>query len=380
MADIVRRHRNDLEARTHLTVAQRRVLSAMDLCRTAALGGHVDVCSGCGYEHPAYNSCRNRHCPKCQALQQERWIRARSQRLLPVAHFHVVFTLPSELRRLTKAYARDVLDALCRAASETLIALGQSRLQATIGITTVLHTWTRKLEFHPHVHGLVTAGGFAAERSEWRATSKQYLFPVEAMRDVFRAKMIAALSACYAEGTFARFDDFDDPEGFERLMRRIAAKDWVVYAKKPFREVGHVLRYLGRYTHRVAIANSRLVNVTDSAVSFRTKEGKVITLDPVEFLRRFVQHVLPVGFHKIRHYGLYAASLAEKRELARERLSTGQSQPRVEAARAADVSDSWADRLREITGRDVSRCPACDAGLLRLPIPTQRAPPPGSSP
>jgi len=156
-------------------------------------------------------------------------------------------------------------------------------------------------------------------------------------------------------------------------MRRVAAKSWVVYAKKPFREVGHVLRYLGRYTHRVAIANSRLVNVTDSTVSFRTKEGKVTTLGPIEFLRRFIQHVLPAGFHKIRHYGLYAASLAERRELARARLSPGHPPPL--ATRAAGVNDSWADRLREITGRDVSRCPACDAGLIRRPIPTQRAPP-----
>jgi hypothetical protein len=375
MADIVRRHRKELEARTHLSVAQRRVLSAIDLCRTAALGGHVDVCSGCGYEHPAYNSCRNRHCPKCQALQQEKWIRARSQRLLPVRHFHVVFTLPSELRRLAKAYPREVLDALCRAASETLIALGRSRLQATIGITTVLHTWTRKLEYHPHVHGLVTAGGFAVERSDWKPTSKQYLFPVEAMREVYRAKMLSALSVRHAEGAFARFDDFDDPEGFERLMRRVAAKDWVVYAKKPFREVGHVLRYLGRYTHRVAIANSRLVHVTDTEVSFRTKEGKVVTLEPAEFLRRFVQHVLPDGFHKIRHYGLYAASLAHKRELARKRLSPDRPQARVETPSASSTSDSWIDRLRELTGRDVSRCPACDAELVRLPIPNQQAPP-----
>jgi hypothetical protein len=308
IADIVRRHRAELTARVHLSAAQRRVLSAVELCRTAALGGHVDVCTGCGYEHPAYNSCRNRHCPKCQALQQEKWIRARSEHLLPVKHFHVVFTLPSELRDLARAYPRETFDALMRAASETLLEFGRSRLDATLGMTMVLHSWTRKLEFHPHVHGLVTAGGLRADAAEWKGTTNRYLFPVEAMRIVFRAKMLAALHSLYESGALARFNAFEDPEGFPSLMRRIAKKHWVIYAKKPFREVGHVLRYLGRYTHRVAIANSRLVDVTDTFVSFRTKEGKLLALHPVEFLRRFLLHVLPDRFHKIRHYGLYAAT------------------------------------------------------------------------
>jgi hypothetical protein len=375
MADIVRRHRAELEARVHLSVAQRRVLSAMELCRTAALGGHLDVCVGCGYEHPAYNSCRNRHCPKCEALRQEKWIGARSERLLPAKHFHVVFTLPSELRGLAKAYPNEVFDTLLRAASETLLEIGHSRLQATLGITMVLHTWTRKLEFHPHVHGLVTAGGLRTDGTEWKATSERYLFPIEMMRLVFRGKMLAALGALYAEGGFARFDAFDDPEGFERLMRRVAAKNWVVYAKKPFREVGHVLRYLGRYTHRVAIANGRLVDVTDASVSFRTKEGKVLTLEPVEFLRRFVQHVLPDGFHKIRHYGLYsAAGVSERLELARQRLTSKGSEPSVESPRPSAIV-SWIERLHELTGRDVSRCPACNAVLTRVPLPRQQAPP-----
>lgn len=381
IADIVRRHRAELAVRVHLSAEQRRVLSAIELCRTAALGGHVDVCAGCGHEHPAYNSCRNRHCPKCQALQQEKWIRARSEQLLPVPHFHVVFTVPSELRSLARAYPREVFDALLRVASETLVEFGQSRLGATVGVTMVLHTWTRKLEFHPHVHGLVTAGGLRVDGAEWKATGRKYLFPVEAMRRVFRAKMLAALGSLHTARKFACFAAFQDPEGFEALMRRIAAKPWVVYAKKPFREVGHVLRYLGRYTHRVAIANSRLVDVTDTSVSFGTKEGKVLTLEPVEFLRRFLQHVLPDGFHKIRHYGLYAGSSAEKRELARQRLSpAGQavSRPPGAAVSHGDLvsgGDTWMDQLHALTGRDVSRCPSCGGALVRVPVPSQRAPP-----
>jgi hypothetical protein len=374
IADIVRRHRSELESRMHLSVAERRVLSAIELCRTAALGGHLEVCAGCGYERPAYNSCRNRHCPKCQALQQERWIRARADRLVPVKHFHVVFTLPSELRRLAKTYPRDVFDALLSAASQTLLELGHSRLDATLGITTVLHTWTRKLEVHPHVHCLVTAGGILSDGAAWKATSDKYLFPAEALRIVFRAKVLAALGKLFDAGSFARFADFEDPEAFERLMRRIANKDWVVYAKKPFREVEHVLRYLGRYTHRVAIANSRLVAVTDSCVSFRTKAGKVLTLESVEFLRRFLQHVLPARFHKIRHFGLYAASSTHERELARQRLSP--LSPALPAdGPAPAASDSLRDRVLQLTGHDICLCPTCNAVLARVPIPRQQAPP-----
>lgn len=377
MADIVRRHRAELETLAQLSIAQRRVLSAMELCRTAALGGHLDVCIGCGYEHPAYNSCRNRHCPKCQALQQEKWIGARSERLLPTKHFHVVFTLPSELRGLAKMYPRDVFAALVHAASQTLLDLGHSRLRATLGITMVLHTWTRKLEFHPHVHGLVTAGGLDVDSAEWMATSQTFLFPVAAMSVVFRAKMLAALGQLYAQGGFVRFEDFNDPEAFGRLMCRVAKKTWVVYAKKPFREVGHVLRYLGRYTHRVAIANSRLVDVTDTTVSFRTKEGKVTTLKPVEFLRRFLQHVLPDRFHKIRHYGLYAASAAkEQLEVARQQLAPGRSAQAATTLPSASLRVSWIEQLRTLTGHDVTRCPCCAGVLASMPLPRQQAPPP----
>jgi hypothetical protein len=239
----------------------------------------------------------------------------------------------------------------------------------------VLHTWTRKLEFHPHVHALVTAGGLQLDGNKWSATSDKYLFPVEALRFVFRAKMLAALGALHAERRFARFEAFLDPEGFDRLMRCVAAKTWVVYAKKPFRQVGHVLRYLGRYTHRVAIANSRLVDVTHSSVSFRTKEGKLTTLESVEFLRRFVQHVLPDGFHKIRHYGLYSATgTKQKLELAREHLLPKPATSLFIPPRLTGLV-SWSERLRELTGRDVSRCPTCNATLQHLPLPRQQAPP-----
>jgi hypothetical protein len=373
IAEIVRRHRAKLEAEMHLTLAERRVLDAIELCRTAALGGHVDVCRACGYEHPAYNSCRNRHCPKCQALAQERWIAARSERLLPVRHFHVVFTLPSELRPVAKFRRAELFDALFAAASETLLELGRTHLSAQLGITMVLHTWTRDLRLHPHVHAIVTAGGLDDQGEQWKPSSRTYLFPVKMMSKLLRGKMMAALRQLYEQGVFAGFDDFADPEGFDRLMARIAKSKWVVYAKKPFRDAHFVLRYLGRYTHRVAISSSRLVHVSDDVVTFRAKDGKSVSLPPVEFLRRFLLHVLPDGLHKIRHYGLYSGAHAAGRlSTARACLPTHDSvslsPPHVEL--------SWAELLRSLTGRDVHRCPRCGGLVEHVPVvPTARAPP-----
>jgi hypothetical protein len=374
IADIVRQHRAALEAQVHLTLAQRRVLSAIALCRTAELGGHVDVCRSCGFERPAYNSCRNRHCPKCQALRQEKWIAARTERLLSVRHFHVVFTLPSELRVLARHAPREIFGALFAAASETLLQLAETRLGARLGVTMVLHTWTRELRFHPHVHALVTAGGLALDGSRWAPSNSKYLFPVEVMGALLRGKMMAALRALHARGAFASFEHFADPEGFDRLMQKLArAKKWIVYAKRPFERVDHVLKYLGRYTHRVGIANSRLVDVTDDAVTFRTKNGQTVTVKPVEFLRRFVQHVLPDGLHKIRHYGLYAGAAEDARLVAQQHLAPKASTMNT----ATPTASSWTEQLRNVTGRDVHHCPRCGDAIQHRPVPAQigRAPP-----
>lgn len=377
IADIVRRHRAQLEAETRLTPAQRRVLSAIELCRTAALGGHLDVCRSCGYEHPAYNSCRNRHCPKCQALAQEHWIAARAERLLPVGHFHVVFTLPSELRGLARHAPEHIFNALFAAASQVLLELSETRLRAKPGITMVLHTWTRKLEFHPHVHTIVTAGGLACDGERWIAANPKYLFPIEMMGALLRAKMMAALSRLYAHGAFARFTTFEDPEAFSRLMGRLARLQWIVYAKKPFRRALHVLHYLGRYTHRVAISNSRLVDVSDELVTFRTKSGGLAALPPREFLRRFLLHVLPDGFNKIRHYGLYASAHAVTALTAARASLT--NDPALSRSIVKHTSTTpWAALLIQLTGRDPDACPRCGALLDHqpLPAPQSRAPPP----
>jgi len=364
-ADIVRAHRPRLESLIRLGPNQRRALIDIERCRTAALGGHIDQCTACGHEHPSYNSCRNRHCPKCQALAQERWIEAQRARMLDVPHFHVVFTIPAELRPLAAFARRVVFDALFEVAARTLRAFARSRLSATVGATLVLHTWTRKLEFHPHIHAIVTGGGLARDGERWSPSQRAFLFPVKAMSKVFRAKMLAFLRRAYRGGRFAHFPDFQDPEAFARLARSVANVDWHLYAKPSFDRAKHVLEYLGRYTHRVGLANSRILDVSESAVTFRTKGDATTTVDPVTLLRRFVQHVLPRGFHKIRHVGLYASQ--RKRVRAQELLGRPALPP---------PKSSWRERLFALTGRDVSVCPACGCPFVRrLPLPIARAPP-----
>jgi putative transposase/transposase-like zinc-binding protein len=367
IADIVRGHRAQLESVQPLTRSQKRVLTDIAQCRTAALGGHLDRCETCGYEHPSYNSCRNRHCPKCQALAQEIWIETRRQRMLDVRHFHVVFTLPSELRPLAAFAPQVVLHALMQAAQRTLLALAKTRLRATVGVTQVLHTWTRKLQYHPHVHAIVTGGGLALDGDSWRPAASRFLLPVHALSKVFRGKMMAALGDAYRHGAFDRFDDFRDPEGFMRMMARVARLSWNVYAKAPFKKGRHVLDYLGRYTHRVGIANSRILAVSRNAIRFRTKGPGTETVSPVEFLRRLVGHVLPGGFHKIRHAGLYAPAAARRCDSARAYLVDNVTPLHRR---------SWRDWLAQLTGRDVTRCPLCGATLVTLVAPRCRDPPP----
>jgi hypothetical protein len=282
--------------------------------------------------------------------------------------------LPSQLRALGKRYPREIFGALFAAASETLLELGQTRLGGLLGVTMMLHTWTRDLRFHPHVHALVTAGVLARDGACWLPSRSTYLFPVEVMGQLLRGKMLDALRRLETQGAFLRFPDFADPEAFDQLMRALSRKKWIVYAKKPFRRVEHVLAYLGRYTHRIGIANSRLVEVHDDAIVFRTKNGKTTSLEPVEFLRRFVQHVLPNGFHKIRHYGLYAGGAGATRQQAIDGLAA--TPPAV--APSAAARPSWIEQLRQLTGRDVERCPCCGGVIEHRPlvaIRPARAPP-----
>jgi hypothetical protein len=337
------------------------VLTDIVQCRTAVLGGHLDECEHCGYEHPSYNSCRNRHCPKCQGLAQQKWIDGQRARLVDAPHFHVVFTLPAELRSLA-AFAPTVLHAmLFKCAAATLLAFGRSRLSATIGAKLVLHTWTKELRYHPHVHAIVTAGGVQANGT-WAPARQNFLFPVKAMSRVFRGKMRAALHRAHQDGAFRGFDDFCDPEAFERLRRRLAQLDWYVYAKRSFGRAKYVLEYLGRYTHRVALSNSRILSASGARVILRTRGDGRVAMTGVELLHRFVQHVLPRRFHKIRHYGLYAAR------------KSGQIARQTPAPRALPALD-FREHLHLLTGRDVTRCPRCGCPVSTRALPAARSPP-----
>lgn len=360
VADIVRLHRAALESRESLNRQQRRVLTAIGQCRTAALGGHMEVCEHGDFERIAYNSCRDRHCPKCQALAQERWLDKEIQRLLDVPHFHLVFTIPAELRFLARQYPAKFYGALFRAATRTLLKLFRTRLKATPGLLLVLHTWTRELTFHPHLHVLATAGGLALDGSGMVAGGKKYLFPVKMMGKVFRAKMLNALGKLQEKDAFPEV-----PKAFYATrMASVSDLDWVVYAKKPFRHSSHVAAYLARYTHRVGIANSRIQDVTADRITFATKNGKTATVHPVEFLHRLVQHVLPPGFHKIRHAGLYG-SVQAGGLLERARAIVGSCRkPRKEPT---DL-----ERLEQAS----RTCPICGGTLRRTPLPSAiRAPP-----
>ena len=377
IAEIFRAHGDRYRHAHALTREQRAVMRAIEICRTEALGGHLDVCTHCRYERPAYNSCRTRHCPKCQSLAQARWIEQRLTRTLETPYFHVVFTLPSELRALALVNRRTVFAMLFAAASQTLLALGRdpARLGATLGITAVLHTWTRALQFHPHLHCIVTGGGLARDGARWVPARGTYLFPGKVLSRLFRGTLLAALTRAYARGELRLSGpcaELADPVRFARLRDQLYRQEWVVYVKRPFAGVAHVFRYLGRYTHRVALSNHRLQAIDDHAVRFATKHGQCVTLSPQEFIRRFLLHVLPAYFVKIRHYGLLAPQNAKSRlERARQLLAVPATEklPATIAPPALPPDRDWRVRLRALTGVGLSRCPHCPTGtLIRRPL------------
>jgi hypothetical protein len=354
-----------------LSREQRQALRAIAVCRTPALGGHVDVCAGCGFERPAYHSCRNRHCPKCQNLAQARWIEQRMKRVVDVDYFHVVFTLPAALRPLALAHRRQVFALLMRAAAQTLLTLGRDpkRLGAELGITAVLHTWTRALAFHPHVHCIVTAGGLTADRRRWRPARQRHLFPVKVLGALFRGKVLAGLQQRLARGELST----PDPPATRRSLGALHGTPWLVYVKRPFGGAKRLFQYLGRYTHRVGLSNQRLVSVTDDAVTFRTKDGRTLTLPPEEFLRRLLLHVLPAGFVKIRHSGLFASRQVSAALPIVQRLLA--DRPPLEEP---ESPSSWTVLFQRLTGIDLTRCPRCAQSTLdrRVLFPYAGRPPP----
>ncbi len=341
VADIFRAYGEHYKAvnQGHLSLNQLKVISAITRCRTAQLGGHQLHCEQCDTDLIAYNSCRNRHCPKCQASAAKRWLKARQTQLLPVDYYHVVFTLPAAVSQLAFYNKADMYGLLFSAAAQTLstIARDHKHLGADIGATMVLHTWGSAMTHHPHVHCIVPGGGISADEHKWQACKKGFFLPVKVLSRLFRRLFVEGLRQLYADGRLQFFGGLTDiaaPEHFDKWCAQQQHHEWVVYAKRPFAGPEAVLAYLSRYTHRVAIANSRLREINDKHVSFGFKDyrlkgrskQKTMQLDTGEFMRRFMLHVLPSGFHRIRHYGL----LASRSKLALARRLLDMPAPEVE--------------------------------------------------
>ena len=375
VADILRAHGAVYRATHPVSARQATVMHRLAQCRTAALGGHVDTCSQCGFVRISYNSCRDRHCPKCQASDRERWIQTRLERILPVEHFHVVFTLPDHLNPVVLRNQAALYNLLFAAASKTLQALAADpkRLGAQIGFTAILHTWGQNLLFHPHLHCVVTAGGLSDDGQRWIKTRPGYLFPVKVLGRLFRGTFLAGLQDLYQTGRLSLAGStapLADPRAFAALRDRLYRQDWVVYAKPPFAGTDHVFRYLGRYSHRVAIANSRLLSLQDGIVAFRYKDYRrpgrwdVLHLAAEEFIRRFLLHVLPTRFVRIRHYGLLAGRHIHGRlQQARRLLAQAAHEPQ---APTSDAADAELPRIAVgHTDDDRDRCPRCQSPLTR---------------
>ena len=368
LATIVRAHGAAYQRAHPLCRAQRRALRAIASCRTAALGGHRAVCTACGAERITYNSCRNRHCPKCQRVATERWLDARRREVLPIPYFHVVFTLPHTLNPLAQSHPRLIYQLLFQAAASTLTRFGRDprQLGGDLGGTAVLHTWGQTLTQHVHVHCVVTGGALAPGGTRWIPARPGFLFAVRALAKVFRGRYLAGLRRAFDRGDLhltGGLATLAEPTAFAAWLDELCTQAWVVYCKPPFAGPEHVLAYLGRDTHRVALSNDRLVAVADGRVRFRWRDYadgdrvKLMELDIDEFLRRFLLHIVPDGFVRIRHFGL----------LANRRRAAALAQCRVLLTHPPPVErpESVRDLMLRLTGVDIERCPVCQQGRLQ---------------
>ena len=384
VAHIFRLYGEAFRQKHRLCRVQLQAMRAIENCRTAVLGGHLYRCDECGSEKNVYNSCRNRHCPKCQCLDKERWIERRRNELLPVPYFHVVFTLPEELNILALGNPEVIYDLLFHSASQTLleIAADPKHLGARLGLLAILHTWGQTLVLHPHLHCIVPGGGPSNDGERWMAASERFLLSVRVLAPVFRGKFLAGLKALYQEGRLsltAGAEKLRDPLVFHNLLDRLYRKSWWVYSKPPFG--GPELRYLARYTHRVALSNHRLVRVADYQVTFTYKDysqngrRREMTLPVEEFIRRFLLHVLPHRFVRIRYYGLLANRHRDRQlERCRALLETVPPAPVSES----DEREDWQTVYQRVTGRDPTLCAECGHGHLHLirKLPALGKPPP----
>ena len=366
LADIFRAY-GESHRRDHPSpVSHLKVIEAMERCRTAALGGHLEQCNTCGYERPAYNSCRNRHGPKCQSLAKVKWLNKQKSEILPVGYFHLVFTLPHELNGLILTNKKILLSHLFKAVGETLVDFGHTRLGGQIGFITVLHTWDQTLLDHFHLHCLVPAGALSYDQKRWTPARKNFLFPVKALSVVFRGKFLDLLKSAFAQNKLllvGQTAPLADPVAFQLLINALRKKPWIVYAKKPFGSPVRVLDYLGRYTHRVALSNDRILSAHNGEITFSYRDRKnedrkkTMTLDAHEFIRRFLLHVIPKGFVRVRHFGFLANRSTGLLAKCRQLLDLNPALPEL-------PSKSVHQLMLQLTGIDITRCPLCQKGTL----------------
>ena len=358
LADVFRAHGDQLGL---LSGRQKKAVTAITRCRTAAMGGHVEQCDRCEFRQISYNSCRDRHCPKCQSLAAARWVEARRADLLPVEYFHVVFTVPQQLHPIFRTNPKIAYQLLFSAVAETLqqVALNPAHLGARIGLTAVLHTWTQKLLFHPHIHCVIPGGGLSPERDRWIPTQSGFFLPVRVLSKVFRGKLLSKFELAADKNRIESRD-----QEISEILRAAARRQWVVYSKPPFGGPEQVLRYLARYTHRIAISNHRILSMQDGQVTFRWRDRadadteKLCTIDAAAFLRRFLLHVLPAGLVRIRHYGILA------NPVRRRTIEQCRKLMRAEEPAVAAESESWQELLLRLTGFDVTVCPRCRKGHM----------------
>jgi len=367
VADIFRMHGKEYRCNHPAPSSHLKVMHSIEVCRTAYLGGHVQKCDSCGYEHPAYNSCRNRHCPKCQSLTKAQWLEDRKSELLPVGYFHAVFTLPHELNSLALCNKKAVYDILFRSVSETLLQFGKNNLKSQLGFLCILHTWDQTLLDHFHLHCVVPAGALSFDKSRWIPAKKSFLFHVESLSVVFREKFIDYLETAFDKGDLVfpgKTAALGPRRRFLRFIDSLREHRWVVYCKKPFAGPEHVLQYIGRYTHRVAISNNRILSVDNGKVTFTYRDRrhgdtvKTMTIGAEEFIRRFLLHVLPNGFMRIRHFG-FLANRCKKDNIQRIRELNSISESIPEKTKK-----NTQELMLELTGMDVSMCPCCKKGLM----------------
>jgi hypothetical protein len=373
VADVFRRYGEAYrqENGASMSVAQRRVMTAIEVCRTAVLGGHLEQCDHCGHQRNAYNSCANRHCPKCQSLARAQWLEDRQSELLDTQYFHVVFTVPEQIATIAYQNKRELYGILFRAAAQTLraIAADPKHLGAEIGFFAVLHTWGSNLLHHPHLHCVVAGGGLSADGSQWISCRDGFFLPVRVLSRLFRRLFLEYLVQAFDAGRlefFSSLEPLREPFSFLDYLAPLGAAEWVVYAKRPFAGPKQVLDYVGRYTHRVAISNNRLLDIAEGKVTLRYKDyrheaqQKTMTLEAEEFIRRFLLHVLPEGFQRIRYYG-FLANRYRAQKLVHCRDLLGMPAPN---RTASEVNKDYSERYEELTGFSLWACPVCHQGRM----------------